>query len=53
MDGVVELSDAKVTGQIDVTTSDASGSMNIKGNLITIEDGQGNIRVKLGKLGDV
>lgn len=53
VDGVVELSDAKVTGQIDVTTSDASGSMNIKGNLITIEDGQGNIRVKLGKLGDV
>lgn len=50
VDGVVELSDAKVTGEIDVTTSDSDGSMNIKGNLITIEDGQGNVRVKLGKL---
>ena len=48
--GVVELSDAKVTGEIDVTTSDIDGSMNIKGNLITIEDGQGNTRIKLGKL---
>ena len=48
--GVVELSNAKVTGEIDVTTSDSEGSMNIKGNLITIEDGQGNVRIKLGKL---
>lgn len=48
--GVVELSDAKVTGEIDVTTSDSDGSMNIKGNLITISDGAGNVRVKLGKL---
>lgn len=48
--GVVELSDAKVTGEIDVTTSDSDGSMNIKGNLITISDGAGNMRVKLGKL---
>ena len=46
----VELSDAKVTGGIDVTTSDSDGSMNIKGNLITIKDGQGNTRIKLGKL---
>ena len=46
----VELSNATVTGGIDVTTSDSDGSMNIKGNLITIEDGQGNVRVKLGKL---
>lgn len=48
--GVVELSDAKVTGEIDVTTSDNDGSMNIKGNLITISDAAGNTRVKLGKL---
>jgi len=48
--GVVELSDAKVTGQIDVTTSDNDGSMNITGNLITISDGAGTPRVKLGKL---
>ena len=48
--GVVELSDAKVTGQIDVTTSDASGSMNITGNLITISDASGTPRVKLGKI---
>ena len=47
---MVELSDAKVTGEIDVTTSDSDGSMNIKGNLITISDGAGNVRVKLGKL---
>lgn len=48
--GVVEMSGAKVTGDLDVTTSDATGSMNIKGNLITISDGSGNPRVKLGKL---
>ena len=48
--GVVELSDAKVTGQIDVTTSDNDGSMNITGNLITISDGAGTPRVKLGNL---
>lgn len=48
--GVVELSDAKVTGEIDVTTSDNDGSMNIKGNLITISDAAGTTRVKLGKL---
>lgn len=48
--GVVELSDAKVTGEIDVTTSDNDGSMNIKGNLITISDASGTARVKLGKL---
>ena len=48
--GVVEMSGAKVTGELDVTTSDASGSMNITGNLITISDGSGNPRVKLGKL---
>lgn len=46
----VELSNAKVTGEIDVTTSDAEGSMNIKGNLITISDANGATRVKLGKL---
>ena len=50
VDGVVEMSGAKVTGELDVTTSDASGSMNITGNLITISDGSGNPRVKLGKL---
>ena len=48
--GVVEMSGAKVTGELDVTTSDATGSMNITGNLITISDGSGNPRVKLGKL---
>lgn len=48
--GVVELSDAKVTGEIDVTTSDGDGSMNIKGNLITISDAAGTTRVRLGKL---
>jgi hypothetical protein len=46
----VELSNAKVTGKIDVTTSDSDGSMNIKGNLITISDAEGVTRVKLGKL---
>ena len=46
----VELSNAKVTGQIDVTTSDSDGSMNIKGNLITISDASGAPRVRLGKL---
>ena len=50
VDGVVEMSGAKVTGELDVTTSDATGSMNITGNLITISDGSGNPRVKLGKL---
>jgi hypothetical protein len=48
--GVVEMSGAKVTGDLDVTSSDTTGSMNIKGNLITISDGSGNPRVKLGKL---
>ena len=46
----VKLSNATVTGDLDVTKSDASGSMNITGNLITISDGSGNPRVKLGKL---
>jgi hypothetical protein len=46
----VELSNAKVTGEIDVTTSDDDGSMNIKGNLITISDANGATRIKLGKL---
>jgi hypothetical protein len=48
--GVVEMSGAKVTGDLDVTSSDTTGSMNITGNLITISDGSGNPRVKLGKL---
>jgi hypothetical protein len=48
--GVVEMSGAKVTGDLDITSSDTTGSMNIKGNLITISDGSGNPRVKLGKL---
>jgi hypothetical protein len=46
----VELSNATVTGNLDVTTSDATGSMNIKGNLITISDANGTVRVKLGDL---
>ena len=46
----VELSNAKVTGEIDVITSDSNGSMNIKGNLITISDDSGTPRVKLGDL---
>lgn len=46
----VFLSNATVTGNLDVTTSDATGSMNITGNLITISDGNGTPRVKLGKL---
>ena len=46
----VELSNAKVTGGIDVTTSGGTGSMNIKGELITISDGNGTPRVKLGDL---
>jgi len=50
VNGVVEMSGAKVTGELDVTTSDASGSMNITGNLITISDASGTPRVKLGKI---
>lgn len=46
----VFLSNATVTGNLDVTTSDATGSMNITGNLITILDGNSNVRVKLGKI---
>lgn len=46
----IELSNATVTGQLDVTTSDATGSMTITGNLITITDGSSNPRVRLGKL---
>lgn len=46
----VFLSNATVTGNLDVTTSDSTGSMNITGNLITISDGNGTPRVKLGKL---
>ena len=46
----VFLSNATVTGNLDVTTSDADGSMNIKGNLITIKDTNDTTRVKLGKL---
>lgn len=46
----VELSNAKVTGAIDVTTSSGTGSMNIKGELITISDGNGTPRIKLGDL---
>jgi len=46
----VFLSNATVTGNLDVTTSDATGSMNITGNLITISDGNGTPRVMLGKL---
>ena len=44
------MSGAKVTGELDVTTSDATGSMNITGNLITISDASGTPRVKLGKI---
>lgn len=46
----VFLSNATVTGNLDVTTSGGTGSMNIKGELITISDGNGTPRVKLGDL---
>lgn len=46
----VFLSNATVTGNLDVTTSSGTGSMNIKGELITISDGNGTTRVKLGDL---
>ena len=46
----VFLSNATVTGDLNVTKSDNSGSMNIKGNLITINDASGTTRVRLGKL---
>ena len=46
----VFLSNATVTGNLDVTTADATGSMNITGNLITISDSNGTPRVMLGKL---
>jgi hypothetical protein len=46
----VFLSNATVTGDLNVTKSDGDGSMNIKGNLITINDASGTTRVRLGKL---
>ena len=46
----VELSNETVTGAIVVTTSSGTGSMNIKGELITISDGNGTPRIKLGDL---
>ena len=46
----VFLSNATVTGNLDVTTSGGTGSMNIKGELITISDGNGTPRIKLGDL---
>ena len=46
----VFLSNATVTGGLNVTTSDNDGSMTVTGNLITISDANGTTRVKLGKL---
>lgn len=47
----VLLSNATVTGALDVTTTEAGvGSMTIKGDVITIRDANSNVRVKLGKL---
>ena len=47
----VELSNATVTGALDITTTETGvGSMRIKGDVITISDASGNLRVKLGKL---
>jgi hypothetical protein len=47
----VQLSNATVTGALDITTTETGvGSMTIKGDLITIRDAGSNIRVKLGKL---
>ena len=46
----VFLSNATVTGNLDVTTSGGTGSMNIKGELITISDGNGTPIIKLGDL---
>ena len=48
--GVVKLSNATVTGQLDILNSDAGGAMSITNQTITITDAGNNPRVRFGKL---
>ena len=48
--GVVKLSNATVTGQLDIFNSDAGGAMSITNQTITITDAGNNPRVRFGKL---
>ena len=47
VNGVVEMSGAKVTGDLDVTSNDSSGSITIDNSGMTIKDSNDSIRVIL------
>lgn len=50
VDGVVQMSGAKVTGDLQVTSGTSSGSVTIDNDGMTIKDSSDSIRVILGKI---
>jgi hypothetical protein len=50
VDGIVEMENVRLKGQLDISNADVDGSMSITNQTITITDAGNNPRVRFGKL---